>query len=424
MRRAWGLAAILLLRCAYSATGQDADISGYWKSFFSATDVRDTGLGGANSREEDYWLDLTERLRVRVRAGHDRPFSAGADYELFLQWGDTTEARHRTSPAAPKGVYGAFPVRSRLMDLDKSVVDEESVTVTHGLDRLWGQWEPGSQLRLTVGRQAVSWGTGMIWAPLDLFAAFSPTEIDREEKLGVDVVRLFMQVLPNVSLDVVGEPLKLEEPWSARRDDSSLAMRLGSHAGEYDLHLVAGVIQSDVVLGADFAGYLGGAGFRGELVRTLVEESDQRDYTRGVVNIDYGFAAPWNPYVAIEYFHNGLGVSDESGYIDRLGDSSVERVFARGIAYNIGRDYLGLILRVQPSFLVSLQAATLANLHDGSLREFATVSWSLSQDFELVAGMDIGFGSDDGEFTGRSDPASGATYRLPNLGFLYGKYYF
>jgi hypothetical protein len=323
-----------------------------------------------------------------------------------------------------EGAWGGAPARPRFLELEGEIGEGDSVVMTHGFDRLWARIEPDPDLQLTIGRQAVSWGTGLIWSPTDLFAAFSPTEIDREEKVGVDVVRCLLQVSPNLSLDVVGEPLDLEEHGSVSEDDSSVAARLGTHGGEYDFHLCGGVIQSDYVLGGDFAGNLGDAGVRGEALQTWVDESSQRDYFRGLLGVDYAFAAPWNPYVAVEYYYNGLGESDPDDYAARRSESSVRRVIDRGIAYNIGRDYVGAVVRVQPGTLLTLQATTLANLHDGSFRELATLGWSMTQNSELVLGADIGLGGSRGEFTGWDDAGSGAVMELPDLYFLYGKYYF
>lgn len=46
----------------------------------------------------------------------------------------------------------------------------------------------------TLGRQAVSWGNGMVYAPMDLFNPFAPTVVDQDHKAGDDLIlveRLF-----------------------------------------------------------------------------------------------------------------------------------------------------------------------------------------------------------------------------------------
>ena len=43
---------------------------------------------------------------------------------------------------------------------------------------------------LTIGRQAVTFGTAYFWNPLDIFRPFDPTQFDRDYKSGVDAIRL------------------------------------------------------------------------------------------------------------------------------------------------------------------------------------------------------------------------------------------
>lgn len=399
------------------------EFTGYWKSFLAATDVRDS-YRRLDLWERDFLLDDAERVRLKLQGKPTETIAWGVHYEAALRWGDTIKLRNRMAEEGSGDVFGSVGERRRFLDLEDEIHDGTAATATHGLDRLWVRLEPDPRLQLTLGRQAVSWGSGLIWSPVDLFAAFSPTEIDREEKLGVDVVRLVLQPHSNLSLDVVGEPLDLEEHGTANGDDSALAARLGTHLGEYDLHLCGGAVQSDLVLGGDFSGYLGDAGFHGEALRTWVDERGQRDYFRGLLGIDYAFAAAWNPYVAVEYFYNGLGEDDSDGYAARRAETSVQRVFMRGVAYNVGRDYLGGTFRVQPNALLTVQATTLANLHDGSFREFATLVWSATENFDLIVGADVGLGSAVGEFTGWTDAGAGVSVGLPDLYYLYAKVYF
>lgn len=406
-----------------TAFAESVEFAGYWKSFLSASDVQES-YRRLGVWDDDYLFDDAERVRLMFQFEPSEKWALGMHYEAYLHWGDTVKLRRRLGEAGVDESLAGLPERPRFMKLEDQILADDSVTVHHGLDRLWVRLEPDRRLQLTIGRQAVSWGAGLIWGPTDLFAAFSPTEIDREEKLGVDVLRLVLQPHPSLTVDVVAEPLDREDPWTANGDDSSLAARLGAHWGEYDLHLCGGVVQSDWVLGGDFAGYLADAGFRGEALHTWVAESGQRDYSRGLLGMDYGFATAWNPYVAVEYFHNGLGADDPDEYAARRLETSVRRVFERGIAYNIGRDYLGGTFRVQPNALLTLQATTLANLRDGSVREFATLAWSVWENFDLIAGADVGIGGASGEFTGWQDEESGREIGWPDLYFLYGKYYF
>ena len=39
-----------------------------------------------------------------------------------------------------------------------------------------------------IGRQAVTWGNGFLFNPMDLFNPFAPTQIDRDYKIGDDMI--------------------------------------------------------------------------------------------------------------------------------------------------------------------------------------------------------------------------------------------
>ncbi len=416
MKFGWAILGMGLTLAGPARAAETFTFNGYLKAFGSVTDVRDS-YQRLGYTDDACAYDTTKRVRLRMEYRPSDELSMGAHYEAYLQWGESVRIQRRMeAPVATE--------RRRFLDLESAFWDEDTILARHGLDRLWMRWEPDRRMQWTVGRQAVSWGTGLIWSPTDIFSAFAPTEIDREEKLGVDVVRLMLQPSSNVSVDVVAEPLDLDAQGHATARDSTYAARIGTHAGEYDLHLCGGSVQSDAVLGGDFSGYLGDAGFRGEALYTWVDEGDQRDYFRGLLGADYAFAVPWNPYVAVEYYHNGLGERDVDDYAARRKESSVQRVFERGIAYNIGRDYLAGTLRVQPNALLTLQATTLVNLQDGSLREFATLTWSVTEDFEVMLGVDVGLGRGEGEFTHLRDAATGLDIGVPDLYFVYAKYYF
>ncbi|MBU1692677.1 MAG: hypothetical protein KKC51_01810 [Verrucomicrobia bacterium] len=417
---------VAVMPAAAALAGDKPEFSGYYKFLLSAAHAEDS-YGELGVADKDWLFDNFERFRLKMDYAPRTNIALRAHYEVLAWWGDSVRVQRRlrelsaeTSPLA--GALSPEP-RRRFMDLDDVATDDGNFRLSHGLDRL--------QLRLlsprtelSVGRQAVSWGTGLLWNPTDLFSSFSPTEIDRDEKLGVDVVRLMLYPTYHTSVDVIAEPLDNDKPYAVRSRDSSLATRMTGHAGEYDLSLCGGSVAGDGVLGGDFSGYILNAGFRGEALYTWVDEADQRDYFRGLVSVDYSFSAPWDPYLAFEYFYNGLGAGEEADYLERLSESSVARVFQRGTAFNLGRHYLGSILRLAPASLVQVQAITLWNILDRGVREFVSVTWSRSDSSEVILSADVGLGPLGSEFVGWSKEQAGAEFRTPDLYFLYWKWHF
>ena len=400
-------------------------VSGFYKNLLSFTTVEDS-FGNLGLTDKEWAIDDFQRLRLKLDYAPVEAFAVQAHYELRFLIGDTERIRNRATSqpqASPLGASLFLPGRSRFLDLESNLSRDSNRRLTHDLDRLNARWVTETS-EWIVGRQAVSWGTGLIWTPTDLFAGFSPTEIDRDEKLGVDVVRLLWTPRPDSFLDLVGEPLDENGPYNLDTDDSSLALRAGTHVGEYDLTLLGGWVAGDVTAGGDWSGYLGNAGFRGEGVFTAVSEAEERDYFRGLLSLDYGFARAWNPTMAVEYFYNGLGAGDSDAYLSRLAEASVQRAFQRGNAFNLGRHYLGQSLGLTPSALWGLQATTLLNLEDGSAQEFATARRSLFDNIDLVVGATVGLGGPGTEFGGFSVQQAGVEFENTDLLFAFLKAYF
>jgi hypothetical protein len=118
----------------------------------------------------------------------------------------------------------------RLMDLTHTIKEEDSWFLLQRLDRLYlalnRQWGA-----VRVGRQAVTWGNGFIFNPMDLFNPFPPTAIDRDYKVGDDMINA------QFSLSQIGEGQLL---YVARRnpDNNKVESDQASVAGK--LHFAAG----------------------------------------------------------------------------------------------------------------------------------------------------------------------------------------
>jgi hypothetical protein len=434
--RTLALAGVCVLIClsvcadAASLFGTNAtlpELSGFYKNLFSVTDVREN-FQNVGLTSQDFAIDDFQRFRLKLDYDPSDYLNFKVHYEARLAWGEMTRIQNKLEEILPvlpprRSALLAPQERPRFLDLEGEPISEPTLVFAHGLERLQVLSRLGD-CEFSLGRQAVTWGPGLIWNPNDLFSGFAPTEIDRDEKFGVDVARFTWTPAFGTSLDVVAEPLDQETPYRIDAHDSSLALRATAHLGEYDVAAVGGYIAGDSVLGCDFSGYLKDAGWRGELIYTWVAEDDERNYVRGLLSLDYAFQVRWDPYVALEYFYNGLGVVDPDDYLARLSNASVQRAFQRGNAYNIGRHYLGAVGRVLPSALVSLQSVTLVNLLDGSVRELATVTLSLTDNLDFQLGVNAGLGKLGTEFGGYSEDQLGVDFRTPNFVFGFLKYYF
>ncbi|MBI5508673.1 MAG: hypothetical protein HY903_07960 [Deltaproteobacteria bacterium] len=264
-----------------------------------------------------------------------------------------------TSSAALGGgvpVDGARGASRRLVDFEPVLADHRGVLVSHNLDLLAVKAH-ASFADVTLGRQVLSWGSGRLWNPTDLLSPFAPTDIDREARRGVDALRVSIPLASTAQLELLWLPQK------EARDQGGVIRGQVNLAG-FDIAPSAAKYVRDLVFGFDTSGDLGPLGVHAELAWTRALDRDElgrRDeFLRGVVGLD---ARPAEALVlTAEYYFNGWGARDPSGYLDVLRSDRV----GRGEVFGAGRHYLGLAANHQVSELLTVQAVALTNLTDPS----------------------------------------------------------
>ena len=126
--------------------------------------------------------DVNGDLRLLIDGNKDR-FSWQADYQLVARSGDSLELSRllQGSFLAPAADLNDD---RRLMDLTHTISDNDDYSLVHRLDRLHAGYT-GDQAVVRVGRQAISWGNGLIYNPVDFFNPFDPAAVDKEYKLSL-----------------------------------------------------------------------------------------------------------------------------------------------------------------------------------------------------------------------------------------------
>jgi hypothetical protein len=316
--------------------------------------------------------------------------------------------------------------RPGALDLDWTILDDEDVQWRHEIDRLyvrakrrWGD--------LTLGRQAIGWGVGLLWSPHDLFVAFSPVEIDREFRTGIDAGRLLVPLGVFTELEVVYAAFGREF------DEHAAAVRWRTTLAEtgVDVGLMGGKFFDDAVAGALATGEVHGAGIHAEATFTHDfgggrERIGAQEFVRAVVGADYRF--PHEVYGLVEYYLNGFGKTDAADYVSlvaapRKVHGQTELVtsprLTRGEIFNLGRHYLGFVADWEVHPLLHLLGQGQWNLLDPSAQVGPAFTLSLSDEAEL----------DGGAFFGLGETPDGTTIRsefglAPDAYYLTAKIYF
>jgi hypothetical protein len=206
-------------------------------------------------------------------------------YRISDNWRATIELRNRIF--AGNGVTDN-PAFADLVDTDPGAVDLSFVVIDNDdlvglvqIDRMWMEYSD-ELWNVTLGRQRVNWGINLFWNNHDLFNTYSLVEFDYEERPGSDAVRITR---------MLGDENWIEAAVNVPANDSDLvaAIRYAMPLERYDIKLLAGVYQNDLVAGLGWEGNIGDAGFKGEMAYFHAIHDERNDVYSISVSADYYF---------------------------------------------------------------------------------------------------------------------------------------
>jgi hypothetical protein len=282
-------------------------------------------------------------------------------------------------------------------NLTQTFTDHGQILGTQRIDRLAVTYTT-PDLVIRVGRQALTWGSGLVFRPMDLFDPFSPTATDTEYKPGTDMV--YTQWLYSDGSDlqfiVVPRPERAGVPPSS--DASSAAIHLHTILFGHQTTWLLARDHGDWVGAMGVNGALGGATWNIEVVPTVINGGPTRLSALGNVS-DAVTMAGRNATIFLEYFHNGFGVGGGTYTLASLPPELADRL-ARGQLFDTRRNYLaaGLTLEVNP--LLNVSPTLLVDLDDGSLFALVAATYSLSDNLNVIGGVQVPIGPAGSEFGG------------------------
>lgn len=365
------LPAILVSFSAGSAAAQTT-VSGFVKGFALAYQAEE--YGGSDSPGP--WRlveDAVWRARLFSRFSS---VSVEAAYQLspFFSDGYFDTPRNVLLLAAPR------TPDYRLWDIHNDIYrpPDGHFRLYQNLDRLNISVTTGVA-DITIGRQAIAFGSARFINPTDVIAPFSYYELNREERRGVDALRA---KIPLGNLGLVDAGLILGN--GGDRRNSALFVRPRFNVRQTDVVLTLMDFSDNLMFGADFSRSIGGAGVWLEAAHTLAGWSGERktknDYFRLSAGANYNF---FNRLLGIvEYHYNGAGESDAARFQRNL----LKTAYNSGGVYLMGRQYLapGAVYEFTPLLHGTLQG--LVNLGDPSLLVAPKLNYDLRQDLSLEAG--------------------------------------
>jgi hypothetical protein len=339
-------------------------------------------------------LDIASDLRLNFEASKGR-WKFNTAYQLFAGYGDRINSAELL-PGNP-GNRLANDDR-RFFNLTHVIDDGGKFVALHRLDRLWLGYANDKAV-VRFGRQALSWGNGLIFSPMDIVNPFDPAQVDTEYKAGDDM--LYGQYLRDNGDDVqfsyvIRRDIVSGDP---KFDQSTVAAKYHGIVGDAEYDLLVASNYGDATLAVGGNRSIGGAVWRGDLV---VTDAASGRKVQLVTNLSYSWV--WggkNVSGVAEYYFDEFGQKGGRYDTESLAQNpELLQRLARGQSFTIGRHYLagGLMIEMTPLWI--LAPNIFANVEDGSALLQIVTRNNLSEEMEFIGALNIPIGPDGSEYGG------------------------
>jgi hypothetical protein len=345
-------------------------------------------------------IDHNGDLRLKFGWKTDR-LQLITDYQLIVQHGDSITLTN-SLPAQVLILNRVPDDDNRLFDLTHVLSQDSNSILAHRLDRLYLDIT-GENTVARFGRQAVSWGNGLIYTAMDFFNPFDPAAVDKEYKTGDDM--LYGQYLQQSGND-------LQAVWVFRRninghvtnDVDSIAAKYHGFAGDKEYDLLLAEHYDDRIFGIGGIADVGNAIWRGDitLTRTNKTLAPAKNVTSLVTSLSYSWVG-WDHNFSgiIEYFYNGFGQNNDDYSPAALASNPdlINRI-VRGELFTLGRHYVAVSAMIEMTPLWMLTTNVFINASDGSFLAQLVTTYDLKQDWQLLSALSIPAGASGTEYGG------------------------
>jgi len=408
---------------------QQLELGGHLKTRLAVNDPASGSI--YHAMESGAAWDNQNELRLKGRYNFRDIAELEVHNETFLVWSETRGVLLDLEEGQGGGSGDVLTPqllindRRRLMNLTWTWEEGKKLYAVNRFDRLSLTLFPSWGV-VKAGRQAISWGNGMLFNPFDIFAPFAPTTLDRDYKQGEDA--LSVQWTPG---DPYGD---LQLIYIPRRDiitrdvswaESSVAANyhFPIPGSEWELSLMGACHYEDFPVGAGVVGYMGGSALRLNTTWTHLKKEDS-GFLSLVANMDYGWV--WwglNFYGWVEYYYNGLG-EPRGRYAEALKNEALRERLLRGELYVRGRHYVDVQVRVELHPLVNFQLVAITNIVDPSGVIQPYLIWDLHENLRLNVSASIYWGGHGTEYGGVDIGRTGLTDRPSNNVIMWLAFYF
>ena len=376
MRKILALIIYLMTTPLVGIADTEFQVGGYYKNFFTTfnSPIPDAPMMGV----------VVNRLRLNLSYAPTDALSFAFAYDF------TPRVQDPSLFSESLIAVGIASSRYRVADLDSPIYpgkDEPvgSVGISQNLDRAAVQFSTDFA-DFSIGRDAIAWGSARIINPTDIIAPYTYDQLDTEDRVGVDAIRVRIPIGVMGEVDtgyIFGNNFKFGK--------SAVFLRTQLNAVETDFSILLMEFQRDLLIGLDITRGIGGAGFWLETAYVLTTPFDDLpdaadNYLRTSVGLDYSFGG--ETYTFIEYHFNGAGAKSPENFLTNL----EQPAYTRGGVYLLGTHYLAPGITHQLTPLISLSGQILFNLSDPSAWIAPQIAYNVAEDIHLSVGGFLSLG--------------------------------
>ena len=341
--------------------------------------------------------------RLKFNARRDS-WDFDGHYQFIAIHADTLQLAQRL-PDSALPINNVINDDRRWWDLTYSFGGDDKTVFIHRLDRLSVAYTTDHTV-WKFGRQAISWGNGMIFTPMDVFNPFDPAAVDKEYKTGDDMA--YGQYLFDSGNDLQGVAVVRRNPrtGNVQTDQSSLALKYHGFLGMNEFDLLAAQHFDDQILGVGGITNIGGAVWRGDLTWT---KTDLETVFSAASSLSYSWN--WggkNISGLLEYYYNGFGQKNGTYSVaDLLHNPDLVKRLERGELFTLARHYIAASATVEMTPLFMLIPNFFVNLEDPSALAQLVVQYDWKQNLMVLGALNIPIGPDGTEYGGIEAPVDG-----------------
>ncbi len=408
---------VLFLALLLCSSAQAAEFSGRFKLDGLAYDA------GTQTPEASLDYKNTNEVAGQLRLILDQQIQ---QWKFQAAW--QLDARHGSAVERDNALVFAYPALvadntdNSYWDLERNISNNNSTQSNQRVDRLNVSYSRDA-LVIRLGRQALTWGSGLVFHPMDLVNPFQPVATDTAYKRGTDMVYAQWLLQDGSDIQWVSVPHKQRnssDPDASKPTNAMFANLIGENL---QWNFLLAQDRADSVLGISVSGALGGAAWNLEVIPTYLENQSTR--TSVLMNISQaGTLMSRNITVFAEIYHNGFGESGKNYSLADLNSNLLLRL-QRGQQFVSGRDYLATGATWEWTPLLQLLPTIIFNLQDHSSLCDLQLDRSLGNDTNLKAGLRFVSGGRGSEFGGlETVTGSGLYLAKENQAFVRLETYF